>query len=853
MRAGLEDLRADVERSLRSGEGGAAACRRFSEGVEALVRRAVGSSSEDSAGLAVLAAGGLARRELAPRADVDLHFVLDPAAGQEALVEKALYALWDAGLVLGHSVRTLDDMIACARDDEQAATALLEARPVAGDERLAARALDAFWSDALPALREELRATKLNELRERRARFGGSVHLVEPNVKSSPGGLRDVHSLTWVGLLTGSRAPSDGDAVEHLLRLGLLHEREAVALRESTDEILGIRAALHVVTGRAEDRLLFEHQAAIAEMLGIESSGDETASEALMRRYFRAALRARRSVDDGIERLVPRASASPDVSPPEPLGGGLAATGGHLVVEDAALFRRAPARMIDAVRMAEECRLPLSPRTRSYVYAALEEVGGSLATDASCARALLDLARSALVTGAPFTALLEMGVLGAVLPDIGRLEGRFKHDGYHAYTTDAHICRCTDLALQAASGTEPPPAPLLPALERTSRAHLVVLGALMHDIGKGLGGDHSETGAAIAAREAARMGLPPDEIDILRFLVAEHLVLSRASQRRDLSDPAVVEEVARVVKTPERLDLLALLTWVDIAAVAPGMMTDWKARLLGLAVERVRAFLLEPEGGAFLRGEHEAEVRQQARDLLLGAAPDDVVERFVAGASVRTLASRLEPDLVDDLRTFARYSAGGDPVVTSAIAEGGHAHNVRVVCEDRRGLLADLASALSSQGANVLHANIDAREDGVVVDAFRIDDGQGGAVDDEVIEHARVALEEAGRASSGPPARRAASSRRRTGPALTPRVRAIEGADTWGAVIVELRGEDRPGLVADVARVFSTMGWNIVLAKINTEGRVVRDSFYVQPDPNAGSTSDRRSLEEALLRCLEEG
>lgn len=860
LRAQIEALRAELRQKLTAHEGGNASCRAFSDAVERVVLQvfldAVGGDRE---GLVVMAVGGLARSQLAPRADIDLHFLMDDTNDRElACVESVLYPLWDAGLVLGHGVYTVAQWMEQARADAQLATVMLEARPIAGDIALGARALANFHTQVLPELRDDLLLQKVTELRERRARFGSSGYLTEPNIKSSPGGLRDLHTILWLHLLhehPGGVTPRrEGNTDrEAPLATSLLTARTTRIIGELSDTLLAIRSALQLVADRQEDRLLFEHQEAIARMLSISVRPNETESEALMRTYFQAARRGRQLVDDillDLDAQTQRTTTAHVLPLGEPfvVQGGLLC--GVLPSTTGGLLSSPVAPVIDAVRVAEEHHVEISPPLRASCYELLDAANDDAHADSGSAAAILRLAKSTSVQGSPFTRLLTMGVLEKTFADFLRLSGRFKQDGIHAFPTDFHICRCADMALRVVSGTEPTPDPLRAVMERLRRGHLLVLGALFHDIGKGLPGDHSQVGTEIALREASRMGLARDEMEILRFLVADHLVLSKASHRRDLSDPAVVEELARRVRTPERLDLLAALTWVDTASVAPGMFTDWKARLLELAVERVRSFLLEPSEGAFLRGEQEAEVRAAARDALASSAAAQVVATFVEGASVRTLASRLEDELVDDLAAFAQWTAASGPIITVSQAEGGCAHTIRIVCEDRRGLLADLAAALSSHGANVLHANIDAREDGLVVDAFRIDNGEGAAIDERAMSHAVEALRTAGNAGHRASGRVTRSTGRRNGPPVSPQVKAFVGSDTWGATIVEIRGEDRPGLVASLSRVFAGCGWNIVLAKINTEGRVARDTFYVVADARARATSDVKTLEEALSRCL---
>lgn len=845
----IERHAAQVSEDLAAGRSATAACVRFSAQVESLVRSSLEQAGAVS-GVAVLAQGSLARRELTPHADIDLLWIVEEDRDElHGMVERALYPLWDAGLVLGHAVRTPQEVGSAAREHHHTATALLEARYLAGDNALAEGTKRRYFTEVVPAIRPRLLVDKLEELLGRRARHGSSS-MAEPHLKNGPGALRDLHSLLWLGLLhvgPGVTA-TQGGSLRRLLEAGLVYEREAALLRQVRELLLSFRCALHLVSGRAEERLLFQHQSEVARVLRLSAQPGETDTEALLRSYFQAARIGRLTVDEVVERMLQ--GELPATSSVRDLGGGFGAAADLIFARDPKAFATKPERMIDVVRMAHEEGLRLSPRARSSLHHALATLPGKLHDDERAARALRQLAASRHCRGEPFLQLLELGVLPLVLRDIERLSARFKQDGYHAYPTDEHLCRCVDMALRVSAGVEPPPEALRPALSRTTRFELLVLGALFHDLGKGLPGDHAKIGAEIAAREGKRMGLTAEEREVLTFLVEEHLVLSWASQRRDLSDPSVIEDIARRVQTVERLDLLALLTWVDIASVAPGMMTDWKGRLLGLATEQVRQFLLMPAQMNASRTQQAAEIRLRARATLEGIG-SEALERFIDGASVRAIASRVDDELIADLAAFAQYDPGsGVPVAEAVLAEGGHAHMVRVVCEDRRGLLGDLARALSSHGANVLHAHVDAREDGIGFDAFRVDDGRGRALHPQVVADVLLALR-AAVAGDGVLLSRAHRPWRGRGPRIAPRVRAVEGADSWGATIVEVRTEDRPGLVADLAHTMSAHGWQIALAKISTDGAVVRDTFYVQHDTaSVDAAGDLAQLEAALHACL---
>ncbi len=874
----------DALAGIRRGDGGDEVARAFSLGAEALVRQAASSLAP---GTAILAQGGLARRELTPFADVDILVLLaaPPASpADEAAAVQPLYALWDAGFRVGHAVRTvgsLEELFASVKDkDGHAATALLEARYIAGDEELARAALKYARRDLFPPTREALLQEKRRELDARREKYGTSPFLQEPDIKSGAGGLRDLHGLLWIGLLqVGEAARSaSGDLLAGLLSAGFLHPREAEALVRGRREILRVRAALHLAIGRCDDRLHAAQAQKVVALLASptsEAREGESEAEALVRRTVRAMGVIKRSVDDALARLTTTRRG-----PRRELGGGFVEVDGALhlfapVARGEAMAQRAPGEvhyettaaltvgsLIDAERLcAERGLLPsesLAARRSAFVSEANARAGDATASDAPAA--LLRLCSTTTTTqgtgGAPFTWLLEQGVLALALVDMKRLAQRVRHDGVHALTTDAHLARCADLALSLTSGAEAPPASLAPSLARTTRPHLLVLGALFHDMGKGLPEDHSSVGARIVEREAASMRLAGEEQELLSWLVQEHLLLSLTSQRRDLSDPQVIEEIAVAVRTPERLDLLALLTWVDMCAVAPGVGTEWKARLLATAVQKTRALLLDDTGAVSRGVDHDVRARALAALVISddgGADDDALAHSFVDGASVRFLAARSDEELRLDCAVFRRQATDGRAASDVRTALG-RVHEVRVAATDRPGFLADVAAALASEGANVLDAALDVRSDGVAFDCFVIDDGRGGRLDDSVAHAlpAAVAIAAArasrstrlGAAGVMPPRRRAAPS------SVTPRVRVLP-SDSWGRTVVEIRAGDRLGLLAELASVFAAQGFTIALARIHTEGPRVTDVFTIdRVDRTAPTAAQLEALQRAVLAVV---
>lgn len=837
---------------LLTGQTGRAISRAYCRSLDAIIHRAVAPT----ASFDVVRLGGWARGDLCPRSDVDLLLLLPEAgtpnrARAEEDASAFLRLLWDEGLKLGHVVGDANEIIEQARADHTRATSLLEATPLV-DRGPATFVLGEFRKRVMPAMRRQFVQDKIDEAIARRARYGGRVHLTEPNIKLSPGALRDFHLVLWMSLALKPLAPGD-DSLSRLLIAGLLFPREVDQLRAAWDELIALRTALHVATGRPEDRLSYEHQDVAAQAVGEISTPDETRSEAMMRRYFNAALAVRGVVKDVRDRLLD--DTTPKISSKSVVKErGIVARGGRIHYTRPTDDKSA-AWMIDVVRVSEEEGLRLAPLTRSAIRRAVA-MAPPLAwvDDEDTGAALSRLCRSSQIVGTPWQHLLELGVLPLVLRDFHRLAGRFKADGYHTTTTDGHIAHAIDNALQAVSGALPPPVPIEEAVARTPAQHLVVYGALFHDLGKGLPGDHSEVGVSIVEREGPRLGLSPNEIRTVQFLTKEHLLLSHASQRRDLADPAVVDDLCDRIRTEDRARLLTMLTWIDIAAVSPGMLTDWKARLLGMAADRV-VKALQGDQGVHTKALLDAEVRSRAREALAELVADssgtlspniaEAVDAFVAKASRRFLASRHDVSLKGDAIAFSLFRDDPTrPVVIADVAEGGRAHVVRVIAHDRKGMLSDLCGAIAAEGANLLHAHIDTRNDGIVLDSFRIDDGNHHALPRGALVQVLAALEDVvqGKRKGVP-----RLVRSKSGPAVAALVRVLDGRDSFGARVVEVRARDRPGLLAALTAVISDAGGDIELALVTTDGAIARDTFYIQADVESLDTDALKR--ELLIAC----
>jgi|GEM_PF-1872573 len=857
--------RLHVEAALRKGDRGRAALQPYITVVEDVVCRAFDDAFRGIGGCALLAVGGLARRSLCPFADVDVWVLLDDERdmAQLSAAEAFVQAGWDAGLHMATAVGDANALSRRCVDDDQAATALLEARPLAGDDATSQRFLRHFRRRLVPKHRQVWMQAKLDERMLRRRREGSRVQCLEPHLKNAPGALRDLHTALWLYLL---RHPVDvgDDAVGALLRRGLLHHREAAELREGERTLLSLRAALHIIRGRNDDRLSFEVLDDIAAMLDVDALGDLSGMERAMRAYYEAALGIARTSDILIDRLhseqALKASAifrfKDYVESRRPRRWeGTFASSGRLHLQHPNAVEQSLPLMIDTVRIGAEQGLPLAARTKATLLTGVHRMQQARRNghdDKATGDALARLCASDRVQGAPFTELLELGVLPLAMRDLQRLYCRFKADGYHALSTDAHLAHCADLALQVVSGVFVLNNTLDAIRQRTPGLHRLVWSALFHDLGKGLDGDHAQVGVDLLHVEEERLPLSPADVRDIAFVVKEHLVLSHASQRRDLADPGVIHDLADVVRSQDRLDLLTLLTVVDIAAVAPNMLTDWKAQLLGRANVKVTAALRSTAAHpstAHLAGQDADDARAGARRSLEAMGGDVVdVQRFAAAATARYLGSRGKAALWHDFSAWQRFiQLGGDVLVEVDPHASSAQLRVRVLTQDRPSLLADLASALTSEGMNILHLHADTHDDNTALDAFVVEPKSGGRAPASIQQALQEALVRAARSGIRRP--------HRTAPAppldVATKVRLFDNADLWGSTIVEVRTLDRPGVLADIATVFAEHGWQVLLAMVSTEGMLARDTFYIRRNDDDKDDGTDEDAGHTLLKALQ--
>jgi [protein-PII] uridylyltransferase len=732
---------------LESGAGGVETCRLLAqvadEVISALydfttVHMIRARNPTEGERLALLAVGGYGRGALAPFSDVDLLFLrpYKQTAHAESVIEYMLYALWDLGFKVGHASRTVEECLKLSRSDFTIRTALLEARPIAGDAKLAGELKQRFRKEVQSSGAAEFVAAKLKERDERHAKAGSSRYLVEPNVKEGKGGLRDLNTLFWIAqYLHPSNEPSE------IVRLEEFTGREVKAFVRAFDFLWAVRAHLHFVAGRAEERLSFDFQPEIARRMGYGDSphGETPAVERFMRRYFLIAREvgaltrifcAKLEAENakvrphGLSRFLPGAHRRAR----KPLEEGFLLESDRLTVAGEEVFEDDPVNLFRLFRLADQRDLDLHPDALAAVTRTLHLITPRLRRDADAAKAFLDVLARGRHTYSTLGLMSEAGVLGRYIPEFGHIVGQMQFNMYHSYTVDEHTLRAIGVIAEIAAGKLEGGHPVTSQImELIADREALFLAMLLHDTGKGGEGGQELAGARAARSACERLGLTTERIDLVAWLVEHHLLMSDYAQKRDISDPHTITAFARIVENPERLRLLLVLTVADIRAVGPGVWNGWKGQLLRdlySATEAVfRGGRADPATHAIAAlQEQAAATREQLR---LHAADPAIVDWAKTMEDAYFNSFSLEEQ---QAHHALMHRAGAHGAAASVrVDEHRNVAEVAVSTGDRRGLFADLAACLAAMGANVVGARVYTSGAGQALDIFQIHDAAGGA------------------------------------------------------------------------------------------------------------------------------
>ena len=864
LREALESGRAEIAKRLTEEPGnGRAGARATAFLHDQLVRLAFDFTTEHLLdapveGVALVGLGGTGRGEMAPFSDLDLMFLTAkaPTADQERLSEIMLHLLWDLKLKVGHSLRSTPQLIALAKKDMTVRTACLESRWLWGDAKVHDLAMRRFRKEVVAGTAAEFVAAKLAERDERHVKMGDSRYVVEPNVKDGKGGLRDLHTLYWIGkYVHGVERPSD------LVGAGLFTADEYARFDRAERFFWAVRCHLHLLAGRAEERLTFDYQPRIAEIMNYAERPGKSPVERFMQFYFLNA----KTVGDltGVflaqldEQLGKKGFrfALPTIRRRPKRLGGFVLDRGRITIPSDDFFRTDPVRLLELFALAARERLEIHPTAMRAATRDAALIDRAVREDARANSLFMEVLTCVDHPELVLRWMNEAGVFGRFVPDFGRVVAQMQFDMYHHYTVDEHSIRALGLLAAIERGEFKNEHPLSTALiKHIASRRLLYVAVLLHDIAKGRKGDHSILGAEIALKLGPRFGLDAAETETVSWLVRHHLLMSSTAFKRDLADPKTIDDFIRQVQSPERLRLLLMLTVVDIRAVGPGIWNDWKRTLLRTLFEAAEERLRlghKQHGRAEL-----VELRQKDLAAELGWKASAIRAHAKRLPDSYWLAEPLAWQIANARQVAAAEAHIGDAtpnVVVDDDPESG-ATRVSVFTPDREGLFYRICAGIAATGANIIDARIHTTRDGMALDNLLVLDNRGEPYGDRRLRSRLVRSVEKALSSEQPPPLPALEPVRARSTAfeVAPSVAVADRASTR-TTVVEVNARDRPALLAALTATIHGQHLRIHSAHIATYGERAVDVFYLtRADGKKLDQDDVEMLRSALLQVAAE-
>ncbi|XQA63887.1 [protein-PII] uridylyltransferase [Xanthomonas sacchari] len=811
--------------------------------LDQLIRHAWSRCVPREAGLALFAVGGYGRGELFPRSDIDLLVFgdLDPAC--EPALARLFPLLWDAGVPVSHAVRSAAQCTAaCA--DQTVLTALIEARPLQADAAAKAALAAAIAPQRVWPPREFFMA-KREELQARHQRFGDTADNLEPDIKDGPGGLRDLHTLGWMAL----RAFGVRD-LEPLIGLGHVGGDEAAALRRERRELARLRYGLHLVANRPEERLRFDYQKTLAQRLGFSDDVESLGVEKMMQRFYRSAAIVRRLSDRLLQRFEEQFDGE---AQPQPLDGGFSLRRGYLAADDEHWPQADPVQVfaLFATWAAHGEIRGLHSLTARALAEALPNLPAYASASPTARERFLALLRGPRAVQT-LTRMARLGVLGQWIPAFAQVSGRMQFDLFHVYTVDQHtLMVLKNMAVFANARADERFSIAHEVWPRLRKPELLLLAGLFHDIAKGRGGDHSELGAVDARAFCAAHALSAADIELVAWLVEQHLRMSVTAQKQDIADPEVIHRFASLVGDRERLDYLYLLTCADIAGTSPKLWNAWKDRLLADLYFAARRALREGLEHPLPVAERLQEAREAARALMHIQGHDDaIIDRQFAGMPDESFLRFRPEQLAWQATSLMEVELGGTLVKVRPVTPDDAALEVFVYSPDRDGLFAAIVMTLDRLGYGIHRARVLDAPHGAIFDTFEVMPADAFASGD--IAQLQAGLREAlaGDLARLRPARRVVPRQLRHF-RFAPRIEFRESLD-GRLTRLSLVAPDRPGLLSDVAQVLRRQHLRVHDARIATFGERAEDLFHITDEHNLPlPDAARQALQAALQACLD--
>ena len=793
--------------------------------------------------IALVAVGGYGRGELHPHSDIDL-LILMPEEGQQAYqqnIERFITLLWDIGLKVGNSVRSVSQCLEEAQRDITVATSLMEARLLTGSEQLmsamsAAISPTNIWSprDFFEAKREEQRA--------RHEKFNDTEYNLEPNVKQSPGGLRDIQVINWV-----ARRHFDSDNLHDLVSSHFLTETEFKLLSECQEYLWKIRYGLHMFAKRAEDRLLFDYQKQLASLFGFEDNDEALAIEQLMQEFYRVVIRTLGLNDmllQHFDEAILRANEEPVT---RQLNDRFEVINDYIQVTHAGVFRDTPSALMEIfVLMAKNPDIQgVRASTIRLILAHRHLIDDDFRSRPENTDLFMSLLRSPSGVCTQLQRMRRYGLLGLYLPEFGQIIGKMQHDLYHIYTVDAHTMLLLQYIRRTLLGSKETELPVATQVsQQIPHLELLYIAALYHDIAKGRGGSHAILGAVDARAFCERHGIDQWGTDLVAWLVENHLYMSMTAQRRDITDPDIIQAFAEKMQDQLHLDYLFLLTVADINATNPTLWNSWRAQLLRQLYSSTKRALSRGLDNPIKRESAIAQKKEQALKLLpFNPSIISFLWRPLAGDY---FIQHDAEDIAWHTQAILEHREPETPLVM--FKEMSDQHNVGgtqifIYSHTKHHLFATTAAVLEQLKLNILDARITKTKDDFNLNTYVVLDQNGRPLSDEPerLEEVRSRLVDALKQPQNPPAVAHRHTPRRLKHFTMPTQVSISDDEIMGYTVVEVITPDRPGLLARIGRIFLEQKLELQKAKIATLGERVEDVFFI-------TTKDLKPLGDEALR-----
>jgi len=884
----LTDVRAYLAELHESSRSGRQVNEANSDLIDRLVRRLFALAEEAMAargdpitgGVCVVAVGGYARREMSIYSDVDLLLLYrgDLTPYVTTIAERLQYWLWDAGLTVGCATRTLEDTVAMGREDVTVRTAVLTARYLCGDGEFFHQFADTIRQELLTDVTAFIHEQQ-QQMKARHIEFGESLFLLQPNLKEGAGTLRDYHTAYWVA--RGAQ-PSLRD-LDDLLHFGLLTEPEMDEYRSALDFLWRTRNQLHLLCGRHADQMSFELQEQVAEKLGygevvnlppspdaerdvlpeptlldlrFEADDPDLPVERFMRDYYRHARAIQTYSELVIEQCEARVGARPR-APTVEVEEGFRLGASHLEIPHVSHLRERPLRLLLVFEVAQNHDVALSRMAQRLIRENLDLIDDRRRSDPSFTACFLRILNGQRRVMRSLMVMNDVGLLGVLMPEWEHIVCRWQHVIYHTYTVDVHsIFLVEELRRLWRRKYEQAMPELTELMQEVDDRAVLFLGCLLHDIGKGFGGQHSEKGAHLARRCVERLGLSPEQADRVIFLVRHHLLMSHLSQSRDLSDPKVMLETVRLCGDRANLRNLYLITFADIRASSRDAWTDWKGQLLRELYERSAEMLEtgadDPDKAMELIEARVEERRDGAREELrrLGIG-ETKIQAYFAGMHRRYFITHTPKQIARHAQVVLRYSE--ESRLSTALREMRGGWVEFILCtRDVHGLYSTVAGTLRALGFNILGSHVYTTRSSLALQLYRLSPPTGGP--EEMSLAFRELEETLARVLAGEQ-RVDELLRRRRRPVARPRPPSrkpprviVDNSESDFYTLVDVIADDRIGLLHEITGVIARHDLEIYISKVATIKDQVTDTFYLK-DQRGRKLRDPDAI-DALRRDL---